>query len=165
MNKGTKAVAIGSSVAVIAVILVAITSSAWSRGLVPGQFLPTSNTAKEALNDVVISSQNTPPTMTLTILEDDEDNSEGATSFVANNTTPISLVRGQHIRFESPDYRIPDSMKVIAMDSGGNIHILLKSYDVNNEFFVNIQKGNYELKVQARWLDQAYIYPFTIRVE
>jgi hypothetical protein len=104
------------------------------------------------------------PQMVLTVLKDNEDDSPGVRQFQANNTGPIPLAQGQHIRFESPDSRTPDSLKVVAVGPTGTVHILLKSYDVNNEFFINLDSGNYELKVQARWFNQTYFYPFNVNI-
>jgi hypothetical protein len=50
------------------------------------------------------------------------------------------------------------------MDSGA-ILLLRKSYDVNNEFFVNLDKGSYQLQVQATWFEVgSHIYKFNIAV-
>jgi hypothetical protein len=110
------------------------------------------------------SSEPIPPRMVLAILDGNEDHSEGIAQYEANNTDRITLAAGQHIRFESPDYRTPDAMKVISLSPKGTIQTLLKSYDVNNEFFVKLEKGNYELIVQARWIEQTYVYHFYITI-
>jgi len=104
------------------------------------------------------------PRLILTVLNGNEDNAKGVASYDENNTNPIVLSEGQHIRFESPDYRRSDGMRVIAMEPSGEIHILLKSYDVNNEYFINVSKGAYEIRVQARWLDNTYFYTYKVQI-
>ena len=164
MNNRSKGIVIGASIAAAVVIVMAVSLSGGTNNPLLGPMSSKESNKSDMSNGVVVASQNTPPRMVLAVLKTDEDNSAGTTFFDANNTEPVALIEGQHIRFESPDYRMPDSMKVIAMDSSGNVHILLKSYDVNNEFFINLAKGNYELKVQARWLEHTYLYSFNVVV-
>ena len=104
--------------------------------------------------------------MLLFVLKGDEDSSDRVTQYEANSTEPIELLGEAHIRFDSPDYRTAESMKVVARDMAtGTIHLLRKSYDVNNEFFVNLDKGSYQLQVQATWFEVgSHIYKFNIAV-
>jgi hypothetical protein len=164
VNNRSKGIVIGASIAAAVVIVMAVSLSGGTNNPLLGPMSSKESNKSDMSNGVVVASLNTPPRMVLAVLKTDEDNSAGTTYFDANNTVPVALVERQHIRFESPDYRMPDSMKVIAMDSSGNVHILLKSYDVNNEFFINLEKGNYELKVQARWLEHTYLYSFNVAV-
>src|SRR4051812_21661923 len=125
MEKGSKSIVIGSAAA--AVIVIVIVFSMFYAGMISGQS-PSANPQKTSQNGTAIGSNSYPPRMVIFALKNDQDNSEGTISYDSNNTNPIILERNQHIRFESPDYRLPDSLRVIAKDSGGNIHILLKSY-------------------------------------
>jgi hypothetical protein len=120
-----------------------------------------------------ISSNNTTavaglqaPKMVLVVLKGDEDSSNAVTQYMANNTQAIHLATGAHIRFDSPDYRTAEGMKVIARDiDGGTIELLRKSYDVNNEFFINVGKGHYNLQVQASWFEKgSFVYQFDVLV-
>jgi hypothetical protein len=106
------------------------------------------------------------PKMVLVVLKGDEDSSNAVTQYMANNTKPIHLATGAHIRFDSPDYRTAEGMKVIARDiDGGTIELLRKSYDVNNEFFINVGKGHYNLQVQASWFEKgSFVYQFDVLV-
>jgi hypothetical protein len=165
VNNSTKGVVIGAPIIAAVVIIIALSLSGGAQNPILGQTLSKESDKSDIPKDAVVASLNTPPRIVLAVLKSDEDNSAGTTFFDANNTVPIALLEGQHIRFESPDYRMPDSMKVIAIDSSGVVHILLKSYDVNNEFFINLGKGSYELKVQARWLEHTYIYSFNVTVD
>lgn len=115
---------------------------------------------------IATSNAGSPPKMVLIVLKGDEDSSNAITQYDANNTKLIELLPEAHIRFDSPDYRTAESMKVVARDlDTGTIHLLRKSYDVNNEFFVNLGKGSYQLQVQASWFEAgSHIYKFDITV-
>ena len=117
-------------------------------------------------NTTVATSTGEPPKMLLFVLKGDEDSSDRVTQYEANSTEPIELLSEAHIRFDSPDYRTAESMKVVARDmDSGAIMLLRKSYDVNNEFFVNLDKGSYQLQVQATWFEVgSHIYKFDIVV-
>jgi hypothetical protein len=106
------------------------------------------------------------PRMLLMLLESAEDASPAVAQYEANNTEPIQLASNAHIRFDSPDYRTAESMRVIARDvNTGEIELLRKSYDVNNQFFVNVGPGNYEFQVQASWFERgSFVYDFNIMV-
>jgi hypothetical protein len=58
-------------------------------------------------------------------------------------------------------------MKVVARNlETDTIHILQKSYDVNNEFFAKLQKGSYELRVQATWAELGtHYYVFNVLIK
>jgi hypothetical protein len=104
--------------------------------------------------------------MMLVVLQGDEDSSSAAVWYEENNTEPIQLARNDHIRFDSPGHRTAEGMRVLARElDSGNIERLRKSYDVNNEFFINLNKGNYELQVQASWFEVgSYVYKFNVAV-
>jgi hypothetical protein len=106
------------------------------------------------------------PKMMLVVLQGDEDSSSAAVWYEENNTEPIQLARNDHIRFDSPGHRTAEGMRVLARDlDNGNIERLRKSYDVNNEFFINLNRGNYELQVQASWFEVgSYVYKFNVAV-
>jgi hypothetical protein len=163
---GNKLVAVLSGVAAVAIILIilAYTGSIPSIGPLQGGSVPNGQDSSPNTAPSESTSSVTRPKLVLMVLKGNEDNSEGIATYEANNTKSITLAEGQHIRFDSPDYRRPDSMRVIAIEPSGKIHILLKSYDVNNEFFMNVNKGPYELRVQARWLDSTYFYSFNVQV-
>jgi hypothetical protein len=120
----------------------------------------------KSANNTDIASVEDSPSLVLVVLKGDEDHSPGIKKFKTNNTDSIPLVVGQHIRFESPDYRAPESMKVIAKNTdSGTIRILLKSYNVNNEFFIRLEEGSYQLQVQATWFELGtHFYTFNISV-
>jgi hypothetical protein len=96
--------------------------------------------------------------MMLVVLQGDEDSSSAAVWYEENNTEPIQLARNDHIRFDSPGHRTAEGMRVLARElDSGNIERLRKSYDVN--------KGNYELQVQASWFEVgSYVYKFNVAV-
>lgn len=106
------------------------------------------------------------PPMVLTVLQGNEDHSPGVARYSSNSTNPILIVIDQHIRFDTPESQLPESLRVIAIStSTGTIHTLLKSYNVNNEFFANIEPGNYELRVQAVWAELGtHVYLFNVTV-
>lgn len=117
-------------------------------------------------NTTTVASSGKAPKMLLVLLQGAEDGSEAAARYEANNTEPIHLASNAHVRFDSSDYRTAEGMKVIARDmDDGTIQLLRKSYDVNNEFFINLGKGHYELQVQASWFERgSFVYKFDILV-
>lgn len=120
---------------------------------------------REDNNTTTIASPGA-PRMHLLLLEGPEDGSAAVASYEANNTEPIQLASNAHIRFDSPDYRTAEGIRVIARDlDTGEIELLRKSYDVNNQFFINVDKGDYELQVQASWAEKgSFVYRFGIAV-
>lgn len=106
------------------------------------------------------------PNLVLVLLEGAEDSSAAVAQYDPNTGETISLQSNAHIRFESPKVRPPESLRVLAEDlDGGEITILRKSYDVNNEFFVNLEHGKYELRAQASWFERGtYFYTYDITV-
>jgi len=104
------------------------------------------------------------PHLVLERLASDAENSEEVASYEPDNKAPVTLREGDHIRFQTLNNRDPDSMRVIAFDKSGKINVLLKDYDVNNQFFANVERGEYELRVEARWFDETYFYSFNIAV-
>ena len=138
----------------------------FSSGTLGGLFPAPDKTPDVKNNTTIATTSKEPPKMILVVLQGNEDSSKPVAQYDANNTQPIRISNNEHIRFDSPDYRTAESMKVIArnMDSGA-ILILRKSYDVNNEFFVNLDKGSYQLQVQATWFEVgSHIYKFNIAV-
>jgi hypothetical protein len=115
-------------------------------------------------NTTTVASSGEAPKMLLVLLQGAEDSSKSVAQYESNNTEPIQLASNAHIRFESSDYRTAEGMKVIARDlDSGSIQLLRKSYDVNNEFFINLSKGHYELQVQASWFEKgSFVYRFDI---
>lgn len=108
--------------------------------------------------------------MMLAVLEGSEDSSSAVAQYEPDGDQVISLPPNSHIRFEPSDYRPADSMRVIARDLGdGTVDTLRKSYNVNNEFFVNLEEGRYQLQVQASWGGEAgssnsHVYRFNVEV-
>ena len=102
--------------------------------------------------------------MVLTTLQGNEDHSPAKQSYDSSNH--VLLPVDEHIRFDTPEYRIPESLKVVAVSSAtGTIHTLLKSYDVNNEFFVKLEPGDYQFRVQATWSElgtNVYVFDVTV---
>ncbi|HEX7033398.1 MAG TPA: hypothetical protein VF172_10395 [Nitrososphaera sp.] len=113
-----------------------------------------------------VASSSEPPTMMLVLLQGPEDASTAVAQYEGNNTEPIELASGAHIRFDSSNHRTAESIKVVARNlDTGEIELLRKSYDVNNEFFINIDKGHYELQVQASWFEKgSFVYGFDVMV-
>jgi hypothetical protein len=134
-------------------------------GITGGIFPPVGD-GDDTNNTTTVASSGQAPKMLILLLKGAEDSSEAVTQYEANNTQPIQLAGNAHVRFESPDYRTAEGMKVIARDmDDGSIQLLRKSYDVNNEFFINLEKGHYELQVQASWFEKgSYVYRFNILV-
>jgi len=159
MNVNGRRAAIVAGVAVVAITLVVLAYTGTIAALVFNRQDSSTNVSSAAITESISR-----PRLVLTILKGNEDSSVGIGSYEENSTNPIVLAEGQHIRFESPDYRRSDGMKVTAMGPDGNIHILLKSYDVNNEYFINVDRGTYEIRVQARWVDNTYFYSFNVQV-
>ena len=106
------------------------------------------------------------PNLVLVLLEGAEDSSAAVAQYDPNTSNTISLQSNAHIRFESPKVRPPESLKVLAVDlDDGGMTILRKSYDVNNEFFINLEQGEYELRAQASWFDRGtFFYTYKIAV-
>lgn len=106
------------------------------------------------------------PNLVLVLLEGAEDSSAAVAQYDPNTSNTISLQSNTHIRFESPKVRPPESLKVLAVDlDDGGMTILRKSYDVNNEFFINLGQGEYELRAQASWFDRGtFFYTYKIAV-
>lgn len=131
-------------------------------GIVTGRPVP--NIADEPANNTRIAGE--PPTMYLLLLETAEDVSPSVASYEANNTAPIQLRPDAHIRFESPDHRTPESIRAVARDiDTGEIVLLRKSYDVNNQFFVYVDKGHYDIQLQATWAEKgSFMYKFDVLV-
>lgn len=109
----------------------------------------------------------TAPEMLLIVLRGSEDASEPVAQYNSDTEEPIPLAANTHVRFDSPDRRTPEGIKILARDlDDGTMHILRKSYDVNNEFFINLAKGNYQLQVQATWFEiGSYVYNFHVAVK
>jgi hypothetical protein len=135
----------------------------------PGTFglFPAIDKSQDVKNNTTIATTSKePPKIILVVLQGNEDSSKAVAQYDADNTQPIQVSSNEHIRFDSPNYRTAESMKVIARDmDSGAILLLRKSYDVNNEFFVNLDKGSYQLQVQASWFEAgSHIYKFNIAV-
>lgn len=134
-------------------------------GITGGSF-PSAGYGVNTNNTTTVASSGEAPKMLLLLLKGAEDSSDAVAQYEANNTQPIQLASNAHIRFDSSDYRTPEGMRVIARDmNDGSIQLLRKSYDVNNEFFINLEKGHYELQIQASWFEKgSYVYKFNIIV-
>jgi hypothetical protein len=106
------------------------------------------------------------PALQLVLLAGPEDGSTPVAQYSPNNNETITLHSNAHLRFESPDTRPPDSLRIVAHDvQNGSVFILRKSYDVNNEFFVNLEQGKYELRAEASWADKGpFLYTYDIAV-
>jgi len=154
-SRNTAAILAGVGVSVIVMVILAYAGTI--RPPIPNDQNSSTNTSPAGMTTTVPRLR-----LVLTVLKGNEDNSIGVASYNENNTTPIALSKDQHIRFESPDFRKSDGMKVIAIEPDGKIHILLKSYDVNNKYFINNDRGPYAIRVQARWLDSTYFYSFNV---
>jgi hypothetical protein len=117
-------------------------------------------------NTTTIASSGDAPAMMLVLLQGPEDASTAVAQYEGNNTKPIQLASGAHIRFDASDYRTAESIRVVARNfETGQIELLRKSYDVNNEFFINVDKGHYELQVQASWFEKgSFVYSFDVMV-
>jgi hypothetical protein len=127
----------------------------------------TSITSNDASGDSTnVASPSQAPTMLLIVLQGNEDASQAVAQYGANNTEPIQLASNAHIRFDSPDQRTAESFRATARDlDNGAIQLLRKSYDVNNEFFVNLDRGHYEFHVQASWFETGtFVYEFNVAV-
>ncbi len=163
MENSKRGYIIAASVAAV-VVAGGIILFLFAPGVLGGLF-PASK-APDVQNNTTIASGKESPKMVLIVLRGDEDSSNAMTQYDADNSQPIQLVSNEHIRFDSPDYRTAESMKVIARDmNSGAIQLLRKSYDVNNEFFVNLGKGSYQLQVQATWFESgSHIYKFNITI-
>ena len=149
-----------------AVVVIGVIIYLLSLGITGGNSVSSQVDSKNNTTTSVASPPSSAPRMLLVLLQSAEDSSTAAAQYEANNTEPIRLAGNSHIRFDSPDYRTAESMRVIARDlQTGEIQLLRKSYDVNNEFFVNVGKGNYELQVQSSWFEKgSFVYGFDIMV-
>jgi hypothetical protein len=156
-NKGVIAASsIGGAVVIAGIILL----------LVPGIFdgiFPSRVDGDETNNTTSVAEA---PKMLLVVLQSDEDSSDPVAQYEANNTEPIQIASNAHVRFDSPDHRTAEGMRAIARNmDDGSIQLLRKSYDVNNEFFINVGKGHHELQVQATWSEKgSFVYRFEIMV-
>jgi hypothetical protein len=160
-NKGVIAAsAAGAVVAIGAIVYLLVPGALGGSNINPSQDRNNNSTT------TVASPQGEAPRMLLVLLQGAEDASTAAAQYEANNTEPIRLASNAHVRFDSPDYRTAESIRVIARDlETGEIQLLRKSYDVNNEFFVNVGKGHYELQVQSSWFERgSFVYGFDIMV-
>lgn len=133
--------------------------------VIGGIFTPPA-TGGNSNNMTTVASSGEAPKLLLILLQGDEDSSDAIAQYEANNTEPIQLASNAHIRFDSPDYRTVESIRAVARDMDtGEIQLLRKSYNVNNEFFINHGKGHYELQVQASWFEKgSFVYRFDIMV-
>jgi hypothetical protein len=156
-NKGLIAASAAGAVVVIGAIVYFL-----APGILGGSIPPPVNGGDDNNNTTTVASPGEAPKMLLVLLEGPEDASTAVAQYEANNTKPIQLAGNAHIRFDSPDYRTAESIRVIARDlDTGEIQLLRKSYDVNNEFFINVGEGHYELQVQATWFEKgSFVYRF-----
>lgn len=117
-----------------------------------------------ATNVTTIASEK--PALLLILLEGAEDASTSVAEYDPENSGTINLKSNDHVGFESPSSRAPESLRIIAEDkSDGHISILRKSYEVNNEFFINLEEGEYQLRAQASWFDKgSFVYTYDIAV-
>jgi hypothetical protein len=117
-------------------------------------------------NNGLTTTASDQPNLVLVLLKGAEDSSAAVAQHDPNTNKTISLQSNAHIRFESPKVRPPESLKVPAVDlDDGGMTILRKSYDVNNEFFINLGQGEYELRAQASWFDRGtFFYTYKIAV-
>lgn len=159
MDKGKKG-AIAASAVGAAVVVAAIVYF-----LAPG-VMPSPLVDDNSGNTTIASSGGERPKMLLVLLEGSEDASGAVAQYDANNTEPIQLASGAHVRFDSAEYRTAEGMRVTARDiDTGTIQLLRKSYNVNNEFFINLDHGHYVLEVQASWFERgSFGYRFDIQV-
>jgi hypothetical protein len=150
---------VAGAVVVVAVIFLTINPTI---GLSP---TPPDNANGTSVTSTAVSNA-TAPDMVLILLRGSEDSSRPVAQYNPDTAEPISLATNAHIRFDSQDHRTPEGIKVLARDlDDGTMHILRKSYDVNNEFFINLDRGNYQLQVQATWFELgSYVYNFHIAV-
>jgi hypothetical protein len=159
VDKGKKG-AIAASAVGAAVVVAAIVYF-----LAPG-VIPSPPADDNSGNTTIASPNGERPKMLLVLLEGSEDASSAVAQYEANNTEPIQLASGAHVRFDSAQYRTAESMRVTARDvDTGTIQLLRKSYNVNNEFFINLDHGHYVLEVQASWFERgSFGYRFDIQV-
>lgn len=158
MDKGKKRVIAASAIGAAAVIAGVVYF------LAPGMMPPQVDGNND--NTTVASPNGEPPKMLLVLLEGSEDSSTAVAQFESNNTRAIELANGARVRFDSADYRTAEGMLVTARDlDTGAIELLRKSYNINNEFFINLEQGHYELQVQASWFEKgSFGYRFDVRV-
>ncbi len=160
-NKGVIAASAAGAAIVIGAIIYLMVP-----GVLGGTRSPTAVGGDSNNTTTIAASSGEPPAMMLVLLQGPEDASIAVEQYEANNTQPIELSSGAHIRFDSPDYRTAESIRVVARNlDTGEIELLRKSYDVNNEFFINVGKGHYELQVHASWFEKgSFVYGFDIMV-
>lgn len=158
MDKGKKGIIAASAIGAAAVI------AGMAYFLAPGMVFPPQADGND--NTTIASPGGEPPEMLLVLLEGQEDASNAVAQYEANNTEPIQLTSNAHVRFDSADYRTAEGIRVTARDADtGAIQLLRKSYNINNEFFINLEQGNYELQVQASWFEKgSFGYRFNITV-
>ena len=158
MDKGKKGIIAASAIGVAVVIAGLVYFLAL--GITPPQVDGDND------NTTVASPNGEPPKMLLVLLEGPEDSSSAIAQYESNNTGAIELASGAHVRFDSADYRTAEGMRVTARDiDTGAIELLRKSYNINNEFFINLEQGHYELQVQASWFEKGtFGYTFDIMV-
>ena len=159
MHKGKKGVIAASAIGAAAVIAGVIYF------LAPG-VMPPPQVNGDNDNTTIASPNGEPPKMLLVLLEGPEDSSSAVAQYESNNTGAIQLASGAHVRFDSAEYRTAEGMRVTARNvDTGAIELLRKSYNINNEFFINLEQGHYELQVQASWFEKGtFGYTFDIRV-
>ncbi|HKU48883.1 MAG TPA: hypothetical protein VJP79_02935 [Nitrososphaera sp.] len=157
MDKKGYIVAAGVAVGAIVGVMVLFMSQA-SFGKQGGEQLNATTTASSSSSDR--------PDLMLILLKGQEDSSVPVARYNPDLNQAITLHSSDHIRFEPPNNRPPESLRIIAEDvDDGRILILRKSYDVNNEFFVNLDHGEYQLRAQASWFDKgSYVYTYDINV-
>ncbi|MEW6603696.1 MAG: hypothetical protein AB1351_03275 [Thermoproteota archaeon] len=160
-NKGAIAASAAGAVIVIGAIIYLLVP-----GVLGGTTRSPPAVGGDNNNTTTVASSGEPPVMMLVLLQGPEDASAAVAQYEGNNTEPIQLASGAHIRFDSPDYRTAESMRVVARNlETGQIELLRKSYDVNNEFFINVGKGHYEFQVQASWFEKgSFVYGFDVMV-
>lgn len=160
-NKGVIAASAAGAVIVVVTIIFLLLPGVID-GITPSPAVGADN--NNGSTSIAFSDE--PPRIMLVLLEGPEDGSTSVAEYEANNVYPIELAMGAHIRFESPDHRTAESIRVVARNlDTGQIELLRKSYDVNNEFFINIDKGRYELQVHASWFEKgSFVYAFDILV-
>lgn len=143
----------GLAVAIVAIMVILI---------LPGYL----ESPQEPASSNVTTVASEQPSLLLVLLESAEDASTPVAGYDAENGGTIFLKSNDHVRFESPDNRAPESLRIIAEDkSDGHISILRKSYEVNNEFFINLEEGEYQLRAQASWFDKgSFVYTYDIVV-
>ncbi|MCI0563627.1 MAG: hypothetical protein MN733_34575 [Nitrososphaera sp.] len=112
-----------------------------------------------------IAPDGQPPHLVLVVLNGSEVFSKSVGQYDPSSDQIIPLHSNAYVRFDSLDFRTAEGMRVLAEGDDGGIEVLRKSYYANNGFFINLDKGSYELQVQASWGDRGtYLYVFNISV-